>query len=144
MEFLVSDEVRKNAGVSDNNNYIFANTMNSTKYAMGWHCINEMLVKIDKKGALNATKNRHRVASLLARFNLSDRERELVFNHFGHSKEVNQAVYQAAAGSEQVNSTAKMLLKVRFSFLSKFFTSIRYFQVNKNTFLRFHFSNNLF
>lgn len=119
IKFLVSDEVRKNAGVADKNKYIFANTQKSEQYANGWYCINQMLIKIDKRGAFNATKNRHRVASLLAKLNLSSREQQLIFDHFGHSKDINQGVYQAAAGSEQVNSTAKMLLKVRYTFYYK-------------------------
>ena len=113
MEFLTSSDVRQNAGVNQINKYIFANTQNSKSYASGWHCINEILIKISKKGAFNATKNRHRMASLLAKINLNSKEKELIFNHFGHSSEVNKNVYQAAAGTQQIDTTGHLLMKVR-------------------------------
>lgn len=114
LKFLVSPEARKNAGVHDGNEYIFANTQKSLQYASGWHCVNEMLTEVGKKGAFNATKNRHRIATILAKMNLTDYEQNLIFEHFGHSKTINQTVYQAAAGSQQINCTAKVLLKVNF------------------------------
>ena len=115
MEYLVSEETRSNADVCKNNTYIFANTQGSDRYASGWHSLNEILTKVDKKGAFNATKNRHRIATILARMNLSEGDQQLMFAHFGHSKTVNQDVYQAAAGSLQIATTAKVLLKVKIS-----------------------------
>ena len=97
LEYLVSGEIRINAGVSPNNRYIFANVQNSDKYANGWHCLNQMLKKIFKEGAFNATKNRHRVASILAKISLTEQEKNLIYEHFGHSKTMNQDVYQSAA-----------------------------------------------
>ena len=113
LEYLVRGEVRDNANVSKENEYIFANTQQSKQYSNGWHCLNQMLTKIFKKGAFNATKNRHRVASILARFNLNEEEKQLVYEHFGHSGKMNQDVYQTAAGSRQIKTTGKMLLEVR-------------------------------
>ena len=52
LRFLVSEEIRGNANVSKQNNYIFANIQQSNKYANGWHCLNEMLEKIIKQGGL--------------------------------------------------------------------------------------------
>lgn len=79
-----------------------------------------MLIKILKKGAFNATKNRHRVASILAKFNVNESEKQLVYEHFGHSKKMNQDVYQTAAGSRQIQTTGKMLLEVRLKFFNNF------------------------
>ena len=67
-------EVRKNAGVADGNQYIFASTQKRTSYASGWHYINDVLVRLYKKGPINATKNRHRVATILAKLELSEKE----------------------------------------------------------------------
>ena len=75
-----------------------------------------MLVRISKKGSLNATKNRHRVASLLANLQLTEKEKDLIFKHFGHSKDVNEEIYQASAGTRQINSTGQMLLEVSFTY----------------------------
>jgi len=112
LNYLMSSEIRSNATVSSKNKYIFANTQGSEQYVNGWHCLNEMLKKILKQGSFNATKNRHRIASILARLSLSDVEKQLVFQHFGHSESVNLNVYQSAAGSQQIASTGKLLLQV--------------------------------
>ena len=54
------------------------------------------------KGKINPTRNCHRVASLLAKLELTDKEKEMLFKHFGHSKEINETVYQACTGSMQL------------------------------------------
>lgn len=125
MKYLVSKEARDNAGVSPANNYIFANTQGSNKYTGGWHCINEMLTKVGRTGSFNATKNRHRIATLLARMNLNENEKKLIFQHFGHSQTMNEDVYQAAGGSRQIQSTGKMLQRVRYSIALTFFENIK-------------------
>lgn len=42
MRYLTNVEVRRNAGVHHENDYIFAITKNSKSHASGWHCINEL------------------------------------------------------------------------------------------------------
>lgn len=120
MSYLVDPEVRRNAGVPNSNIYIFA-SIRSQSHASGWHAVNEMLEKVNLKGAINATRNRHRVATILARCNLSDDDRSLIHRHFGHSKSVNENVYQAAPGKNLVEKTGKLLQEisdgVSFSFL---------------------------
>ena len=112
MRLLTNPEIRKEAGVRDNNPYVFPSTNNSLGHVEGWHCINYILEKISLKGAVNATKNRHRVASLLAKIKMSEVEQDLVFKHFGHSKRINETIYQAPAGSLQLNSTGKHLQSI--------------------------------
>ena len=103
-----------------------------------------MLVRISKKGSLNATKNRHRVASLSANLQLTEKEKDLIFKHFGHSKDVNEEIYQASAGTRQINSTGQMLLEVSFTYsrYTRFRCYIQHFSSaeilensRKNTFL---------
>lgn len=112
MRYLVNTDARENVNIHSTNKYIFASVNQSCNHASGWHCVNEMLVKISRKGSLNATKNRHRVASLLSKMLLSEKEKELIFKHFGHSKNVNEDIYQAAAGTLQLQSTGQKLLQV--------------------------------
>ena len=75
MNFLTSEEVRRDAGVLETNKYIFASTQKSNSHASGWHCINTILERLSLKGAINATKNRHRVATLLGKLHLEEKER---------------------------------------------------------------------
>lgn len=112
MKYLVDPDVRKKAGIRSSNHYIFATT-NSDGHASGWHCINDMLKKLSLTGAINATTNRHRVASMLAQLDLTNKEKELIYKHFGHSGNINQNVYQAAAGTLQLQSTGKHLLEIQ-------------------------------
>ncbi|XP_065651886.1 uncharacterized protein LOC136079657 isoform X2 [Hydra vulgaris] len=113
MRYLTNKEVRKNAGIPDENQYIFASTQKSMSHASGWHCINEILIRLDKKGAINATQNRHRIATILAKLELSEKEKTLIYNHFGHSERINQNVYQAAPGSLQIKTTGKRLRDIQ-------------------------------
>ena len=115
MRFLTDKEVHKNVGTPDSNPYIFASTQNSPRHASGWHCINDILRRLYKKGAINATKNRHRVATILAKLKLSEQEKTLIYNHFGHSEKINQNVYQAAPGSLQLKRTGQQLLQIQCS-----------------------------
>jgi len=112
MQYLVNPEVRENANVSSANKYIFPSVGNSQNHASGWHSINDMLIRISKQGCINATRNRHRVASLLSKLQLTEKEKQLIFKHFGHSGKVNEDVYQSAAGSSQIESTGQKLLQV--------------------------------
>ena len=112
MMFLTDETVRRHAGMLKENKYIFASTQMSDSHASGWHCINESLQQINLKGAINATKNRHRVASLLSKLQVSEKEKELIFKHFGHGAKINENVYQAAAGSLQLQTTGQRLLQI--------------------------------
>ena len=84
MKYLKNEQIRREAEVNEKNMYVFASTKQSTSHASGWHCINEILKRLNLKGALNATENRRRVASMLAKLQLSKKEQELIFQHFGH------------------------------------------------------------
>ena len=109
ISYLTDKEVRRLAGVADKNPYLFSSMKNIMGYASGWHCINHILQKLNHKGAINATRNRHRIASILGKLQLSEKEKNLVFKHFGHSKRMNENRYQAANGLSQINTTGKRL-----------------------------------
>ena len=116
LRYLADKDVRSRAGISPNNEYLFPSTKNSLSHADGWHCINDVLMKLDKKGAINATANRHRVATILARLSLNEKEKELIFKHFGHSKNMNENRY------------------IFYTFLS-FTLSLRAYKLNTTDFL---------
>ena len=84
MNYITNESVRLETGVHKENSYVFPSTQNSTGHASCWHSINEILKQINRKGAINRTRKRHRVASLLAKLQLSKQEQDLIFQHFGH------------------------------------------------------------
>lgn len=51
------------------------------------------------------------MAMLLARLQLSDKEKQLVFTHFGHSENINKHKYQAV-GTLQLQTTGKRLSEI--------------------------------
>ena len=93
LRYLADKDVRSRAGILPSNDYLFPSTQNSPSHSDGWHCINDVLMKLDKKGAINATANRHRVATILARLSLTEMEKDMIFKHFGHSKSMNENRY---------------------------------------------------
>ena len=99
-------------GVNPRNNYILPSTQNSLGHASGWHAINDILLRLNKKGAISATRNKHRGASLLAKLHLSQKEKGLIFQHFGHSEHMNKNVYQAPPGTQQLQSTGRILSEI--------------------------------
>ena len=110
MKFLTNKDIRNE--VSQTNDIIFASTQKSESQTSGWHCINEILKRISLKGAINATRNRHRVASLLAALELSEKENNPICKHFGHSASVNENLYQSTIGTMQLGTTGTQLLKL--------------------------------
>ena len=116
MNYITNESVRVEAGVNKENSYVFPSTQNSKGHASGWHSINEILTQLNRKGAINATRNRHRVASLLAKLQLSKQEQDLIFQHFGHSENINMNVYQAPLGAMQLKTTGQRLLQINACF----------------------------
>ena len=49
---------------------------------------------------------------MLAKLQLSKKEQELIFQHFGHSERISKDVYQASPGSMQLQTTGKHLLQI--------------------------------
>ena len=62
--------------------------------------------------ATNPTKNRHKVASLVAKLQLSDHEKSLIFKLFSHLKFINEIVYQAAPHSVLLLTTGQSLMEI--------------------------------
>ncbi len=63
---LTNDEVRKSAGVRDDNTYVFACVNGSATHVTGWHALSKICANADIscKSRLTATKNRHRISTL--------------------------------------------------------------------------------
>ena len=76
-------------------------------HASGWHSINGILRRLNRKGTINTIKNRYSVASLLAKIKLSEKKKELILKHFGHSQKSNEDVYQTLPGLLQIANTGQ-------------------------------------
>ena len=104
--------VRIEVGINSANKYIFAAGHNSRGYALGSQAIQRVCKAAGITGTLTATSNRRRVSTLIALLTLSDRERETVYRHFGHSEWMNQNVYQSPEGIQEVLTMGQCLEKL--------------------------------
>ena len=114
MEILCDPVIRREVGVLESNVYAFPSCHNSEKHCSGWHSLTNVCDKLPiiNKSRLTGTTNRHRLSTLMAAINLSDLEKSLVLKHFGHSKDINENIYQAPAAHQQILSTGKHLLAI--------------------------------
>ena len=53
--------------------------------------------------------NRHRVSTLIGALGLPEHEKQLAYEHFGHSGSINQNIYQAPPAEQQLATTGKYL-----------------------------------
>lgn len=117
LTYLADFEVSRLAGVLPTNQNLFSRKQNSTSHAIGWHCINEIFKRRSLEGKIppwNFCKKRfHRVVSLLAKLQLPENEKTLIYKHFVHSQSINENVYQVAAGSMQLKSTEQRLQQIQ-------------------------------
>ena len=56
--------------------------------------------------------NRHRVSSIIGSLGLSEEDQDLVYDHFGHSKDININVYQIPQAERHLNTTGALLRKI--------------------------------
>uniref|UniRef100_A0A7M6DJE2 SET domain-containing protein n=4 Tax=Clytia hemisphaerica TaxID=252671 RepID=A0A7M6DJE2_9CNID len=109
MIFLCDDKVRSDAGVSSNNKYAFPSTGNSLLHCEGWQSLTTCCKKAGIESKINGTLNRHRVSSIMGAFNLTETDRNLSYDHFGHSEEMNRFVYQIPQAEQQLAKTGEYL-----------------------------------
>ena len=79
-----------------------------------WHIIHEIAVsaQLNDIAKFTATKNCHFVSTLYAYMDLPENERDLFYKHMGHSKEINETVYQATPALIEVVKVGKNLTKI--------------------------------
>ena len=84
------------------------------QYFFRWHIIHEIAVsaQLNDIAKFTATKNRHRVSTLYAYMDLPESERDLFYRHMGHSKKINETVYQAPPALMEVVKVGKNLTKI--------------------------------
>ncbi|XP_057294029.1 uncharacterized protein LOC130657627 isoform X3 [Hydractinia symbiolongicarpus] len=111
MKLLANEQVRKDAGVLEENSYIFPSTQGSDNHCSGWHSLDNVCAKlpIANRERISGTSNRHRLSTLIAGLGLSESDMSLAYDHFGHSERINKTIYQAPAAHRQLLSTGKHL-----------------------------------
>lgn len=114
MNILSDADMGQRFGVAKTNTFVFASTQLSQLYFPDWHALKDICKKVllCKPTSSNATNNRHRVSTLNATLNLSERERELFYKHMGHLAEMNQHVYQAPLAVMGITKVGQNLMQI--------------------------------
>ena len=114
LEKLANKEVREQAGIKADNNYLFASTRNSDDHVSGWHSLHNICAALPLKNAANikSTSNRHRISTLFAAMEMSKAERAYFYKHMGHTESINEQVYQAPLTLMEITKIGKSLLDI--------------------------------
>ena len=122
LDLLESVEIRNMCGIVPENNYLFANTKNSEDHTSGWHSLHRIIEKLPLKEPqkIKSTANRHRISTILASLDITDKERELFYKHMGHSDKINQTIYQTPLALMEVTKVGKHLDKIDKGMCTRF------------------------
>nr|XP_047130473.1 uncharacterized protein LOC105843290 isoform X3 [Hydra vulgaris] len=112
IEFVSSEAARKDSGIAPENQYLFPSTNGSDNHVSGWHVLVSCCKKANVDGRLTGTMNRHRVSSLIGALGLSESNQQLVYDHFGHSGDVNKNIYQVPQAEQQLRTTGQFLRNI--------------------------------
>lgn len=111
LQLLCNPEIRERATILHSNECLFPNTSLSADHVIGWACINKMGLEanVRKPEHLTASKQRHRISTIYASFEVPETEREFFYSHMGHSKSVNVGTYQYPLPIQEVIKVGRHL-----------------------------------
>ncbi|KAL3848008.1 hypothetical protein ACJMK2_018893, partial [Sinanodonta woodiana] len=95
MDILCDRNIRMDASIQSTNDFIFPNMESSPNHVIGWDCIDYMCKKAGIENSnINATNNRARLSTMYAALDVQPEDITFFYQHMGHTKEVNENVYQ--------------------------------------------------
>ena len=128
MNKLADSSVRESAGVAKSNMYLFPHTKGSCLHVSGrWHAVHRMCVAANVKNPslVTATKMRHRVSTIFAAKDIPEKDRELVYSHLGHTKQMNIDSYQAPLVEQEFLRIAPQLAHIdRCMYLNIYYSQL--------------------
>ena len=107
-------DIRGDVGVNEKNQYLFALTQKSLEHANGWQAVHKVSVQanISNVTRLTATKMRHRASTFYAMQDIPENSRAAFYNHMGHSKDVNECIYQSPLGIKEMINVGSYLQRL--------------------------------
>ena len=97
---------RHAAGIKDTNIFFFA-PKRSNRHRCGWESVQKICTK--SKISLNATKNRHRIATIYAGLHMTPEDKIVFMKHMGHKEQIDEDDYQCPIGIKEVRVMGKLL-----------------------------------
>ena len=94
--------------------YIFTSTHGSNNHCSGWHVLSNICdkVNVSNKRLSTVTKNRHRVSTIFGTLDIPSKDRQLIYDHIGHSAGINEEIYQAPPAVMEVIKVGKNLKSI--------------------------------
>ena len=113
LQLLVDAENRKLAGLHPQYEFVFASTEDSVDHVSGWQCVRSVCEKAGVSKYITATDMRHYVATHYASLEVPQHERDFfIQKHMGHSKFINENVYQCPPAIQEMRTAGKFLLSL--------------------------------
>ncbi|XP_078320218.1 uncharacterized protein LOC111112653 [Crassostrea virginica] len=110
LDMLADHENRQFAHIHPSNTFIFANTGSSTDHVNGWQCVRNICEQAKVSRSITATDMRHYVATHYASLDVPQEERDFfIQKHLGHSKFINENVYQCPPAVKEMRVAGKFL-----------------------------------
>ncbi|XP_065942405.1 uncharacterized protein [Magallana gigas] len=123
MKILTDYEVRRGAEINEDNTYAFPNIKHSKNHASGWVAVNNLCKKAGLERNISATDMRHYVATSYALLDVPPNEREMFYKHLGHSKQMNENVYQCPPAMKTITQVGKFLNQLEGNFCTSISSS---------------------
>ena len=105
---------RQAVGVSADNLHLFPVMSTDGDHCSGYHLVRRvvMLAGIENSGSLTATKMRHYFSTQYAALEVPESTRSYFYLHMGHSKHINETIYQAPLAEARVSVVGRFLQQV--------------------------------
>ena len=107
---LADPALREQCGVNKDNSYLFPSTVSSESNVSGWHALNRACTAAGvEPRKITATKMRHYASTMYASLEVPDAKRAAFYNHMGHSRIVNESIYQVPLAEQEVREVGSVL-----------------------------------
>ena len=104
-------KMRSSCDVLPDNPYLFASIKSTDGHAVGWQAVNSISIKagVSNPSLLTATRMRHRASTIYALQDVNEQERHAFYKHLGHSKDINESVYQCPTSVMEICKVGRFL-----------------------------------
>ena len=105
---------RKAVGVRDDNVYLFPVVHADEGHCSGWHSVHRIAVRsgVQDCASITATKMRHYSSTHYAGLDVPENQRAYFYMHMGHSKRINETIYQTPLAEAEVSIVGKVLQQI--------------------------------
>ena len=107
---LADPAFREQCGVSKDNSCLFPSTVSSESSVSGWHALSRACTAAGiEPRKVTATKMRHYASTVYASLEIPQGKRSAFYAHMGHSRTVNESIYQVPLAEQEVREVGSVL-----------------------------------